>query len=357
MMTRYVTKRSKVKKGTAPGSLIYVGDKRSTAVKAQVVDYDANEYHRAEAHNAGELAQYFQKKTTTWINVDGVHQIDFIQEIGSNYKLHPLLLEDVLNTGHRPKFEEFDNCLFTVMKMLSWNAEKECIEREHVSLICGENFVISFQEEVKGDAFDGVRNRIENSVGRIRSSGSDYLYFALMRAVVDGYFDIVENLGEKIENLQDQILENPNQEILQTVHHCRGEMIFLRKAVRPLREVIRDLERSDSPLIHDETRRYFRDLFDHIMQILDAMETYREMLSGLMELYLSIVSNKMNSQMKVLSLVATIFIPLTFIAGIYGMNFENMPELHSHIGYPAVLGLMVAVAVGMVFFFKKRDWF
>lgn len=356
-MTRFITKRSEKKRGKAPGALVYVGERREGEVKIHVIHYDSETVHEESLVEPESAGTSLRKTGVTWLNVEGVHDEKIIQKFGNSLNLHSLLQEDVLNTGHRPKFEEFSDHLFVILKMLIWNPHSGRIEREHVSLVCGSGFVVSFQEDTRGDAFEMVRQRILKNVGRIRQSGSDYLLMALMRGVVDDYFEIMERMGEQIEALQDEAMSDPDQKTLKKIHFLRSEMMYFRKAVRPLREVMRDLERSDHKLLDPSTHSYFRDLSDHVMQILDAMETYREMLSGMIDIYLSSLSNKMNSEMKILSLVATIFIPLTFIAGIYGMNFAHMPELQSPWGYPLVIGIMVVVALGMLFFFKRRHWF
>lgn len=355
-MPRYFKKRSQ-SAGMMPGSLVYLGAKRKGSVKIHVIDYNEQDCHRRNLDSVEECGQFIGTDTVTWINVDGVHQVDVVEKIGKQFGLHKLLLEDALNTGHRPKVEPFQNCLFIILKMLTWNEERSKIISEHVSIVLGQDYVISFQEDIAGDAFDPVRKRIEKNIGRIRRVGADYLAYALMDAVVDNYFYILEKLGTEVEKLQDRVMENPDRETLSQIYHLKREMIFLRKAIWPLREVMSAFQRREYGLIQEDTYKYLRDLYDHVFQVLDAVETYREMVAGMMDIYLSTVSNKMNSEMKILSVVATVFIPLTFIAGIYGMNFKNMPELEYSWGYPLILGIMVTVAIGMLLFFKRKDWF
>jgi magnesium transporter len=281
--------------------------------------------------------------------------VKVIEQLGKHFSLHPLLLEDILHTEQRPKMEDFGEYLFFVLKMLYLEEGRHEILAEQVSLILGSNFVISFQER-EGDVFKYVRERIRNSKGRIRKVGADYLAYALIDAIVDNYFIILERLGETIEELEEELVTNPVSDTLQTIHHLKREMIFLRKSVWPLREVISALERGESPLIQESTGVYLRDLYDHTIQVIDSVETFRDMVSGILDIYLSSVSNKMNEVMKVLTIIATIFIPLTFIAGIYGMNFEYMPELSWRWGYPAVWFVICAIFITMLAYFKRRKW-
>jgi magnesium transporter len=287
--------------------------------------------------------------------------VGIIEKIGKNFNLHPLLLEDILNTGQRPKAEDFEDHIFIVSKMLYFEETESEIISEQLSVIIGANFVISFQER-HGDVFNAVRERIRNGKGRIRKMGSDYLAYALLDAVVDHYFLILEKLGEKIEGLEEDLLTNPTTETMQSIHNLKREMIFLRKSVWPLREVVNSLEKGESKLIKKSTKIYLRDVYDHTIQVMDSVESFRDVLSGMLDLYLSVISNKMNEVMKVLTIIATIFIPLTFIAGIYGMNFNpeaspfNMPELNWHFGYPAVWLVMILIGLTMLGFFKNKKW-
>ena len=292
----------------------------------------------------------------TWIDIDGVHQSDILASVGKHANLHPLVMEDIHNTYQRPKVEDYEDYLYIVLKMISWNEETKEVQAEQMSLILGKNYVISFKED-PGDIFDPVRLRLREGKGRIRKMGADYLAYALLDQVVDNYFLLLENLGEQIEDLEEELITNPDASTLQTIHHLKRELIYLRKSVWPLREAISSLERGESPLFQPETLVYLRDVYDHTIQVIDTIETFRDMVSGMLDIYLSSVSNRMNEVMKVLTIIATIFIPLTFIAGVYGMNFVNMPELQWRWGYFLIWGIMVAVAVGMVIYFKKRGWF
>jgi magnesium transporter len=264
-------------------------------------------------------------------------------------------LEDILHTGQRPKFEDFEKYIFIVFKMLYFDENGDDILEEQISIILGSNYVISFQEK-EGDVFNPVRERIRAGRFQIKKRKIDYLAYALIDAVVDNYFLILEKIGEKIEDLEEELLDNPTPETLQTIHHLKRKLISLRKSVWPLREVIGGLERGESALFHKSTSIYLKDVYDHTIQVIDTIETFRDMVSGMLDMYLSNLSNKMNEVMKVLTIIATIFIPLTFIAGIYGMNFEFMPELKWHWGYFLIWGLMIVVGIAMVFYFRRKKW-
>jgi magnesium transporter len=264
-------------------------------------------------------------------------------------------LEDILNTDQRPKMEDYGEYLYIVLRMLNYNDKSSEIESEQISLVLGPNFVFSFQER-EGDTFNPIRDRIRNSKGRIRKMGADHLAYTLLDSIIDNYFIILEKLGEKIEFLEEEVITRPTPETLQTVHHLKREMIFLRKGVWPLREVISGLERGESSLIKESTRIYLRDVYDHTIQTIDTIETYRDMVSGMLDIYLSSISNRLNAVMKVLTIIATIFMPLTFLAGIYGMNFKYMPELEWRWGYPAVWFAVVLISVSMLIYFRKKRW-
>jgi magnesium transporter len=293
--------------------------------------------------------------TVTWINVDGLHQVEILEKLGEYYGFHPLMLEDILNTDQRPKMEDYGKYIYIVLKMLSYMDNSNEIVTEQISLILGPNFVISFQEK-KGTVFNPIRERIRNDKGRIRKMGSDYLAYSLLDLIVDNYFIIMEKLGEKIEFLEEEVVTHPTPETLQTIHHLKREMIFLRKGVWPLREVVSGLERGESSLIKESTRIYLRDVYDHTIQTIDTIETYRDMVSGMLDIYLSSISNRLNAVMKVLTIIATIFMPLTFLAGIYGMNFKYMPELEWRWGYLMFWLIMIGIGAFMLIYFKKKRW-
>jgi len=343
------------KAGLPPGTLVHVGERKVQAARITVIDYHETNFQEKQFPTIEECFPFKATTTVTWINIDGLHQVDIIEKLGAQFELHPLILEDILHTGQRPKLEDFDNYMYIVLKMLKYNEPKQKVEAEQVSLVLGRNFVISFQESV-GDVFDQVRDRIRNAKGRIRKMNADYLVYSLIDAVVDNYFLILEKLGEKIELMEEQLVAEPTENTLQQIHALKREMISLRKSVWPLREAVSALERSESALIAKSTHIYLRDVYDHTIQVIDTVETFRDMVSGMLDIYLSSISNRMNAVMKVLTIIATLFIPLTFIAGLYGMNFKYMPELEWRWGYPAVGLVMAAVAVVMLVYFRKKKW-
>jgi len=332
-----------------------VGDKKAEEVSITIIDYDEAHLEEKEAKEIEECFPFKDTPTVTWINIDGIQNVDVVEKIGRHFNLHPLAIEDIVNTGQRPKMEDFGDYLFVVLKMLHYDEQENGVKAEQVSLILGPTWVISFQESW-GDVFDSVRERIRGDKGRIRKMGADYLAYALIDAVVDNYFMILEKVGEDIEEIEDELVTNPVPETLQTLHNLKRQMIFLRKSVWPLREVISRLERWESPLIQKSTHIYLRDVYDHTIQVIDAVETFRDMLSGMLDIYLSSVSNRMNEVMKVLTIIATIFIPLTLVAGLYGMNFRYMPELEWRWSYPLVLLVMLTIGVLMVMYFRKKRW-
>ncbi len=308
------------------------------------MDYDEARLEEKEAKTIEECLPFKDTPTVIWINMDGIHRMEIMEGIGKAFSLHPLLVEDVVNTEQRPKMEDFDDCVFVVLKMLSYDEKENEIKAEQISLVLGTNLVISFQER-EGDVFDPIRERIRNGRGRIRKMGADYLAYALIDAVVDSYFIMLDKLEEKMEDIEEQLLLNPGPETLNAIHVLRRKMIFLRNKVWPLREVVAALERGESPLIHESTLIYLSDVYDNTIQVIETIEKFRDMLSGTIDIYLSMASNKMNEVMKLLAIIATIFMPLTFIAGIYGMNFRYMPELEWHWGYPVILLVMVAIGI------------
>ena len=353
-MPQTIKRRGK-KAGLPPGTLVHVGERKVGKARITIIDYDERHFEEKEAKNVEESFPFKDKPTVTWINIDGVHQLEILEKIGEHFNIHPLVLEDIANTGQRPKIEDFVDYIFLTLKMLRYSESEKETKVEQVSVILGSNFVISFQES-EGDVFDSIRERIRADKGRIRKMGSDYLAYALMDAIVDNYFTILERLGDRIEDFEEELVVNPTPETLQAIHHLKREMIFLRKSVWPLREVINRLERWESSLIKKSTSIYLRDLYDHTIQVIDSIETFRDVLSGMLDIYLSSVSNRMNEVMKVLTIIATIFIPLTLIAGIYGMNFRFMPELEMSVGYPIVLLIMLSIGVLMIFYFRKKRW-
>lgn len=340
--------------GLPPGTLVHVGEKFVDRARITLIDYDPARLEERSLSSAEECAAYKQKETVTWLNVDGIHDVDLIRRIGECFGLHPLLLEDIANTQQRPRFEDYDDCLFLVVKMLYVGEHSE-IKTEQVSIVVGRNFVLSFQER-PGDVFDPIRERLRNGKGRIRNAGADYLAYALIDAIVDNYFIILEAVGERIEAAEEELMGNPRPEILKHIRALKQEAMTLRRAAWPIREVINGLARGDSPLVHHDTIPYLRDVYNNTIQLADIIDTHREIIAGMRDTYLTVLSNRLNEVMKVLTIIATIFIPLTFVAGVYGMNFDFMPELRWQWGYPATLALMAAIAGGMLLFFKHKKW-
>ncbi|MDD5070843.1 MAG: magnesium/cobalt transporter CorA [Candidatus Omnitrophica bacterium] len=353
-MARFINRLSKTA-GQIPGELIHVGEQKAGKVAISVIDYDEKNFQEKQSSAVEETFCFKETATVTWINVNGLHDLEIIEKIGKNFGMHPLTLEDIVNTGQRPKYEDFQTYIFVVIKMLMFDDLLKEVVSEQVSFILGSNFVISFQEK-EGDVFNPVRERIRKAKGRIRELGADYLAYSLLDAVVDNYFFILEKIGDKIEVMEEDLIVNPQPQTLQAIHNLKRDVIFLRKSVWPLREVAASLERGESKLIKKATRIFFRDVYDHTIQVVETIETYRDMVSGMLDIYLSSLSNRMNEIMKVLTIFAAIFIPLTFMAGIYGMNFDFMPELHWKGGYFYLLGLMAVVGFGLFFYFKRKKW-
>ncbi|MGK0376766.1 magnesium/cobalt transporter CorA [Patiriisocius sp. Uisw_017] len=343
-------------KNEIPGAVNYTGKKDFNVTKIEIIDYSKNHYKRIDSEHIDDAFAFENSEHITWINVNGLNNTAEIERLGEYYNLHPLIQEDIVSTHQRPKMDEYDNYLFIVFKMLHYTDEGVLVN-EHISMVIGKNYVTTFQE-ADGDVFDNIRDRLENAKGRIRNKGADYLMFALLDAVVDNYFSVIETLSSKIEIIEDQLFEGKHQDgIIQDIQFLKKEILRIRKAIIPLREVINRLEKTDIDLIEALTQNYIRDLYDHIIQVSESVDLYREMIWGLMDMYMTTISNKMNEVMKVLTIMASIFIPLTFMAGIYGMNFEYMPELKFKYGYFCLWGAMIMVFAGLIWCFKRKNWF
>jgi magnesium transporter len=353
-MSHRIKKRSK-KAGLEPGTLVYVGDEKKDNVSVELFEYD-KEGVTEKSIPVVDCAAHRETPGVTWLNIDGIHDTTVVERIGKDFGLHPLTLEDIANTDQRPKMEDYVDYAFIVLKMLRCQEGQTDIITEQVSIVLGRNFVLSFQQGIEGDVFSPVRERIRSAKGRICHLGPDYLCYALIDSIIDNYFVILENIGEQVEDLELELVANPNPATLQAIHHLKRELIFLRKSVWPLREVIGGMQRYESDLIAESTQVYLRDIYDHTIQVIDTLETYRDMLSGMIDMYMSSISNKMNEVMKVLTIIATIFIPLTFIAGVYGMNFENFPELKWPYGYLYFWIVMIAISLTMLLFFRRKKW-
>ncbi|BCR03817.1 magnesium and cobalt transport protein CorA [Desulfuromonas versatilis] len=356
-MPRKLIRKPAKKIGASPGTLVHTGAKKTEQARIRVIDYSAEKLSEVEIPIAevGKCCPLRQTDSVSWVNVDGLHEVNVIETLGGCYGLHPLVMEDILSTEQRPKVEAYEDYLFIVMRMLHFDADKNEIKSEQVSLILGPTYVISFQER-EGDVFDGVRERIRSGRKRIRASGPDYLAYALLDAVVDSYFHILEKIGDQVELLENELVTDPTPATLQKIHEFKREMILLRKSIWPLREVLSSLHREESALIREATGVFLRDVYDHTIQVVDTVETLRDIIGGQLDLYLSSISNRMNEVMKVLTIMATIFIPLTFVAGIYGMNFEFMPELKWKWSYPVFWLVICLMGGAMVVFFKKKKW-
>lgn len=349
--------------GMPPETLLYEGKPTNREVKITIFDYDQGHYEEKSAKDVNECSEFRDKPTITWINVDGIHRLDVLEKLSSCYSIHHLVLEDILNIDQRPKFEDFGLYIYLSFKMLSFDETKDEIIEEQVSMIVGKNFLFTFQEEKEGDVFGLTRERIRNNKGKIRKMGADYLAYSLLDAAVDSYFLILEKMGDRIEMLEEELVASPTAKTMQSIGKIKRSLIYLRKSVWPLREVVNSLSRQGSALISQDCLIYFNDVYDHTIHAMDTIEALRDVATGMLDIYLSSISNRLNEVMKVLTIISTIFIPLTFIAGIYGMNFNtnvsgfNMPELNWPLGYLFVLGIMLLVSLSMVAYFKRRRWF
>ena len=342
--------------GLPPGTLIYNGPKKQEKVRISLIDYDQTKLEEKPLDSIDLFSALSQTDSNSWINIDGIHDVALIEQIGGQFELHALVLEDIVHVGQRPKMEEYEKSLYVVLKMLQYNEQKETVESEQVSMILGPHYLVTFQEHA-GDVFEIVRQRIRSGKGRIRKMGCDYLAYALIDAIVDNYFHILETFSERIERLEEVLLNDPTDEVLVHIHSLKRELTLLRRSVWPLRELVAGLERTESALIKKGTKVFLRDLYDHTIQIIDTIESFREVVSGMMDLYMSVVSNRMNAVMKVLTIIATIFMPLGFVAGIFGMNFEHMPELKWQWAYPVGFWVVIVVIMAtMVIYFKRKKW-
>jgi magnesium transporter len=343
------------KAGLSPGTLMYVGDKKVGKSRITVIDYDASGALEKEVASVEECFPFKETSTVTWINIDGVQDAGLIEKLGARFEIHPLVLEDIMTTTQRPKVEDLGNAVFVVLRMIESEPDGTALRADQLSLILGPNYVLTFQE-TPGDCLGAVRERIRGGKGRIRKLGPDYLAYAIIDAVVDNYFFVLEKLGEKIDCLEETLVDEPRRGLLHEIHGLKREMIGLRKSVWPLREVVSGLGRLETPLIAKSTGVFLRDVYDHAIQVIDTVESFREILTSMVETYLSSVSNRMNEIMKVLTIISTIFIPITFLVGVYGMNFTHMPEIGWRWGY-AFVWLLIVGAVGTMFvFFHRKKW-
>lgn len=337
-----------------PGTIIYKGKKEPTPTRVEIFNYNNDKVDHLESGSVEDAFNLLNPDSNVWININGLSDTAEIEKLGNHFNIHPLILEDIANTHQRPKIDELGSYLFIAFKMVYFE-DDERLTYEHLSLIVGNGYVLTFQES-DGDVFDSLRDRILNNKGRIRSVGSDYLAYTIMDAVVDNYLSVVENFGDHIEELESELFKDTDDDIPSEIQKYKRRILKLRKSILPFREVVNRLEKIGPPLIDDKTHSYIQDLYDHIIQVSESIDLYREMIWGLMDMHMNILSNRMNEVMKVLTIMATIFIPLTFIAGIYGMNFENMPELHTRYGYFVLLGVMVVIFIFMLIYFRRKKW-
>jgi len=339
----------------SPGTLVHVGTVIEAESRISLIDYDKETMVKKSIHSIDELAAYRKKETVTWVNIEGLSNVALVESIGQLFDIHPLILEDILNAHQRPKFEESEEYLYIVLKCISVEKEQFAVSYEQISILLLNNFVFTFKEK-KDDLFLPLYERLENSQGRLRNQGSDYIAYAIVDIIVDMNFMLLDSLDLITDALEDELLTDPTAKTLATIQQIKRELIDIRKSVSPLRELLASILRSDTALIHKKTLLYFRDIHDHVLHISDEIESYRDMLTGLLDIYISSVSNKMNEVMKVLTVFASIFIPLTFITGVYGMNFQHMPELAWKWSYPAVWGIFIIFSAVSFFYFKKKRW-
>lgn len=354
-MPRTRVYRSKKKLGQVPGSIIYTGERSKEKLFIDTFDYTKEFCTEKELQSVQESFEYKDTDSVTWINLNGLNHVNQIEDLGQHYDIHPLVLEDIVNIAQRPKIDEYDDYLFVVLKMLYYDDNQQIVS-EQVSFILGKNYVLTFQES-EGDVFDQVRDRLRQAKGRVRNMKADYLLYVLMDAIVDHYFSVIEILGDKIEDFETAIFAgNVDDDISQKIQNLKREILRVRRAIFPLREVINRIEKNESTLIQKKTITYYRDIYDHLIQVSENIDIYREMIWSLMDMYMTTISNKMNEVMKVLTIMASIFIPLTFIAGIYGMNFEYIPELQYKYSYFILWGVMIILFIGMLIYFKRKKW-
>ena len=350
------TKGYKKKIGLPAGSLVHIGEKKVERPRIKIIDFNDGYCMHKQILGIEDCLPYKESETTTWINIDGLHDVELIESTGKLFGIHSLVLEDILHTGQRPKIEIFDDYVFLVLRMISYDEKQEKVQVEQLSIVLGENYVISFQEK-PGDVFNPARERIIQGKSRIRRKKADYLAYALLDAVVDNYFGVLDQVELKLERLDEELFTDSSTETFQKISDLKKEMILLRKSIWPLREVVNTITKGEFDVIEESNQVYYRDVYDHIIHVIDILETFWEMIAAMHDTYMNFVNNRMNEIMKVLTIVATIFIPLTFIAGVYGMNFRYMPELGWQWGYFGVLGFMGVLVAGMVLYFRRKNWF
>ena len=354
-MPRFI-KKSEKEIGASPGTFTLAEDPTRPTPELMLIAFDGKELHEQRLSAIDEAGPWMEQTETIWINVTSLPDNDLLEAIGRQFDLDPLTLEDITNTGHRPKLEEFTNYLFLTLKGLTYDAAASKVKSRQVSLILGDRYILSIQE-TPGDVYENIRKRLRRDRSRIRNSGSGYLMYALFDALIDHYYAVMTEVGEDIEALEGTILKDPVQGTLNRIHTLKREMLYMRKQVWPVREALSHILKEPPPLIREVDTVRISDTYDHLINILEVIDSYRDLLLNMQDLYMSVINNRMNEVMKVLTIIATIFIPLTFIAGIYGMNFKFMPELDLKYGYFGVLGLMAAIAIGLVVYCRRKGWF
>ncbi|NJL11563.1 MAG: magnesium/cobalt transporter CorA [Microscillaceae bacterium] len=350
-------KKLKLQAGLPPGTLQYVGEAKNSSVRITVIDYDPENIEERHIEDIREVYDYKEKSSVTWINIDGIHDVQIVKTLGMYYNLHPLLQEDIVDTEQRPKVDFFEDNIFVVLHMLSYHPERRRVVEEQVSLVLGENYLLSFQEDKEGDVFGSIRQRLHSKTrGKIRNTGSAYLFYLLIDTIVDNYFVVLDSVAENLENLEEEIIrQNAPRDPTRDLYNMKRQLTMVRKAVRPMRDIVTQLIREEAKFLESDNF-YLRDLYDHVVQVSDNTDSYIDVVSNLLDLYLSIIGHKTNDVMKVLTIFSTIFMPLTFIVGVYGMNFEHMPELHAQNGYFVVWGVMIVISILTYIFFKRKKW-
>lgn len=354
-MPKHIKSRKR-KIGSAPGTLVHIGEHTSENIRIDLIEYNDNIFNKTSINNIEKAFHKSIDSSVRWIDIDGLYDIDLVKKVGDNFNIHSLILEDILNTDQHPKVDLENNYIYIVLKMLYYDKFSKEIKSEQVSFVLFDDCLISFQE-FPGDVFDNIRTRLQTNKNNIRSKNSDYLLYSLIDAIVDSYFNIFESIGDVLDKIEDNLMNSPTKSLLSDIYNLKRDIIFLRNSVWPLREIVSTLIKDEHILIDEKTTIYLRDVYDHIIQIINVIETYRDILSGMLDIYLSSMSNKTNEVMKVLTVFSTIFIPLTFLTGIYGMNFHYMPELSSKYGYPIFWVITIALILFMINYFRKKNWF
>jgi len=348
--------KKKTKTGLAPGTAVFTGVRKMDNIEIFVTQYDDNQCNDFTPKSIDALIKLLETlEGNIWVNIDGLHDEESIVAFCNHLDIHKLTIEDLVSVGQRPKLEEFEDYLYMVVKMFQLQNDSKNIDIEQISFLLKTNLLITFQEKT-GDVFQSIRGRLQDPKAMIRKRGTDYLLYALLDAVVDHYFVIIENLSLELENLEELLLNQPSKERLNELHHIRREILTLRRSAYPMREVVSRFEKIEAPKISEDTKIFIRDLYDHTIQTIETIEVFRDIAAGLLDLYMNSAANKMNEIMKLLTIISTIFIPLSFLAGVYGMNFENMPELKSHYGYFIFLGVLFSIFLGMLYYFKRKNW-